>query len=353
VVVQQAISQGDAWAFQHIVVPLVRMFLGPGSAFYLPSLSSALFVAVAFLAWKRRGKRDVKLKVLIRALFPKRLFRSASSRVDFVFLVCAVFLTVGAIGWAVLSGEVISAAVTRALVGSFGALPRAPLSDLVCQAIVTVLLFLAYELAYWTDHYLSHRIPFLWEFHKVHHTAEVLTPITNARVHPVDTAVFANFLAVFIGGTAGILNYVLGRPILPFMVGGTNVILVFFAFTFLHLQHSHIWIATTGSLGRVLLSPAHHQIHHSADVQHFDKNFGSCLALWDWMFGTLRLPTHEREPLAYGIISIGHDPHTVMGAFLKPFPQALARLRPGRFSSANSPERNVLGRASATTRQSA
>ena len=47
------------------------------------------------------------------------------------------------------------------------------------------ILFLAYELGYWLNHYLSHRIAFLWEFHKVHHSATVLTPLTNFRVHPI------------------------------------------------------------------------------------------------------------------------------------------------------------------------
>jgi sterol desaturase/sphingolipid hydroxylase (fatty acid hydroxylase superfamily) len=31
-------------------------------------------------------------------------------------------------------------------------------------------------------------------------------------------------------------------------------------------------------------------VHHSANPKHFNKNFGSCLALWDWMFGTLYMP---------------------------------------------------------------
>jgi hypothetical protein len=39
-----------------------------------------------------------------------------------------------------------------------------------------------------------------------------------------------------------------------------------------------------------LRQPAHHHVHHSANPKHFNKNFGSCLALWDWMFGTLYVP---------------------------------------------------------------
>ena len=60
---------------------------------------------------------------------------------------------------------------------------------------MTIVVFLAFELGYWFHHYLSHRIPFMWEFHKVHHTAEVLTPVTIFRVHPLDTVVYYNILA--------------------------------------------------------------------------------------------------------------------------------------------------------------
>jgi sterol desaturase/sphingolipid hydroxylase (fatty acid hydroxylase superfamily) len=76
----------------------------------------------------------------------------------------------------------------------------------------------------------------------------------------------------------------------------TNIILVLFIHACVHLQHSHMWIAFRGVLGRIFVSPAHHQVHHSANPKHFNKNFGSCLALWDWMFGTLYVPEKKREP---------------------------------------------------------
>jgi sterol desaturase/sphingolipid hydroxylase (fatty acid hydroxylase superfamily) len=62
----------------------------------------------------------------------------------------------------------------------------------------------------------------------------------------------------------------------------------------------HMWIAFTGVVGRLLQSPAHQQIHHSADPAHFDKNLGFALALWDWAFGTLAIPSKTREPIVFG-----------------------------------------------------
>ncbi len=162
------------------------------------------------------------------------------------------------------------------------------------------MLFLSYELGYWFNHWLSHKVPVLWEFHKVHHTAEVLTPLTNFRVHPVYTWIFANILAVSAAVANGLGNYMFGDTAYQYALSDTNIILVLFIHTYVHLQHSHMWISFQGWLGRVFVSPAHHQVHHSDNPKHFNKNFGSCLALWDWMFGTLYVPAKEREPLHFG-----------------------------------------------------
>ena len=95
--------------------------------------------------------------------------------------------------------------------------------------------------------------------------------------------IFANILAVSLGVTNGLANHLLGKPITFFSIGDINLILVLFVHIYVHLQHTHLWIAFTGLAGRVFLSPAHHQIHHSNNPVHFDKNLGSCLAIWDWL----------------------------------------------------------------------
>ena len=74
-----------------------------------------------------------------------------------------------------------------------------------------------------------------------------------------------------------------------------------FLLTYGHLRHSHMWIAFTGLAGRILQSPAHHQIHHSTNPAHFDKNLGFALAVWDWAFGTLAIPARTREPIVFGV----------------------------------------------------
>ncbi len=180
------------------------------------------------------------------------------------------------------------------------------------------MLFLAYEFGYWLDHWLKHRIPMLWELHKVHHTAEVLTPLTTFRMHPLDTFIFGNILAATAAVTNGIGAYLFGDTTYQYVLSGNNIILVVFIHLYIHLQHTHMWIAFRGALGRIFVSPAHHQIHHSTNPIHFNKNLGSCLAVWDWLFGTLHVPAKEREKLTFGVEPGYADAHTVTGEFISP-----------------------------------
>ena len=311
--------------FEYLWRTFIDTFYGLGSAFSSASLLSALFIAVAFTLLKRRKRnRDVKLRVLIRAMFPPWLYRSPSFRTDLLFAVFNVFIFGLVLGWTILSSEWINQATRSFLTDSFGSANAT--QSLTTQVTTTIVLFLAYELAYWTYHYLSHRIPVLWEFHKVHHTAEVLSPITNFRMHPVDTILFQNFMAVVFGVTGGTLSYVFSAPLSFFSLNGTNVILLTFVFVTVHLQHSHIWIAVTGPLARVLMSPAHHQLHHSDNPKHFDKNFGSCLSVWDWLFGTLHMPSATRERLVFGVGASAGIRHTIAEIFITPFTSAWFRL---------------------------
>jgi len=307
---------------------LGKLVLSLGSHFSATSLLAALLIASLFFAWQRikRGRR-LRWRVIARALFPKRIVRHRSNRADIGYLLFNVFLSGIVFGWAVLTYQAVTNTIITALVAILGPVAPSTLPLIVSRAGVTVLLFLGYELGYWFNHWLSHKVPFLWEFHKVHHTAEVLTPITNFRVHPVYSWIFANILAFSAAVAGGIGNYVFGNTTYQYAINDTNLILVIFIHTYVHLQHSHMWISFQGLLGRVFVSPAHHQVHHSGNPKHFNKNFGSCLALWDWMFGTLYVPQKKREPLSFGFPGRA-DAHTFKGEVVDPLINAAGHLKP-------------------------
>ncbi len=306
---------------------IARIVLSPGT-FSLASLLSALCVAMLVLGLRRGGRRHpLRLRVLLRAVFPRRLRRGRSTRADVAFFVFSVFVVGLLFGWAAVSYQFVNGVTHQLLAASFGATQPTRLSELQAAGVMTLVLFVAYELGYWIDHWLSHNIPFLWEFHKVHHTAEVLSPLTNFRVHPVDTIVFNNVLALVMGGAGGVTSYLLGRDVQPITVADSNIIVLAFFFFIGHLQHTHFWIAFTGVWGRIILSPAHHQIHHSTDPAHFNRNLGSFLAVFDWMFGTLHVPSKRRQKLDFGVAPKSQDQHTVTGGLVVPLYLSLAQVR--------------------------
>jgi sterol desaturase/sphingolipid hydroxylase (fatty acid hydroxylase superfamily) len=316
-----------------INVPLVFVYhiydilFSAGSVFSLTSLVCALMIAAGFVTLrhlKRRGR--VRVRLLVRALFPSHIIRHRSTKADVGYFLFNCFVYGAIFGVAAVSYQFLTNGVLRGLIAVAGPPTPSTLPAAMQRSIVTLMLFLAYELGYWIDHYLKHRVPVLWELHKVHHTAEVLTPLTNARVHPLDSLVFGHILAVTAALTNGIIAYMFGDTTYQYALSGTNLILVAFIHLYVHLQHTQVWIAFRGNLGRIFLSPAHHQIHHSSNPIHFNKNLGSCLAIWDWLFGTLHIPAKTRENLVFGVKPAYPDAHTITGEFVAPFGRAFAVL---------------------------
>jgi sterol desaturase/sphingolipid hydroxylase (fatty acid hydroxylase superfamily) len=315
-------------AAQAFGAKLVAIAVSPASPVSLISLTAALLLGAAFiLSMRGRRGRPVSLKVLVRALFPRRITHAASTRTDLGFTLFNIFAFGALFGWGLLSYRVVGAAAGQGLAHLFGAPSPSGLADPAAGAILTVAMFLAYELGFWIDHYTSHHIRFFWEIHKVHHTATVLTPLTIFRVHPIESIKLFNILAVVMGATFAVVSYLIGKPVVQMELFGKNVILLMLMIGISHLQHTHLWIAFTGALGRVAISPAHHQIHHSDNPDDFGKNLGGYLAVWDWAFGTLRVPPPKRPAgLTFGVAPASASDHSFASVAIKPVRDALRQL---------------------------
>ena len=170
----------------------------------------------------------------------------------------------------------------------------------------------------------------LWEFHKVHHSAEVMTPLTELRQHPIEILAFVNLIALSTGATLGALTYVFGPGAQVFTLLNANAATILFLMTWGHLRHTHIWWSFTGLAGRLLQSPAHHQLHHSDHPDHWDKNLGFALAVWDWAFGTLVIPPTDKKALnvRFGVGESHGDYDTVWRAFARPFVRSAEHFMP-------------------------
>ena len=300
------------------------MLLSPGSILSVPAVLVALAIALVYLAWRQQRRRGrLRPAVIARALIrSRRLILHRSTAADALYFGINTFAVGALIGWGLFSGTLVANAESHALTTAFGA--RAPeVAPLwLLRVGATVVAFLGYELAYYVDHYLNHKVPFLWEFHKTHHTAEVLTPLTVYRVHPVDTLIFVDIVALVIGALFGLYSYLTGVTVNIYAFDHSNILTVIGLFLLSQLQHSQFWIPMRGLAGRLFLSPAHHQIHHSLDPAHHDRNLGNVLAVFAWMCGTLCIPDVEPQRLTFGAAQAGGDPHRLWTLLITPFGNA-------------------------------
>lgn len=67
-----------------------------------------------------------------------------------------------------------------------------------------------------------------------------------------------------------------------------------------NLRHSQIPFGF-GWLEHILISPKQHQIHHSANPEHYDLNFGVGLSIWDRMFGSFKLSSEVTDLIKFGL----------------------------------------------------
>lgn len=200
-----------------------------------------------------------------------------------------------------------------------------PLTGIAARVGMTLAVVMVADVAFFVSHVVQHRVPLLWEFHKVHHSAETLTPFTVLRRHPIDVLVESSISGVLLGALYGVTGWLSGGALDGYTILGVNVVLFSFLVLGFNLQHSHVWLSF-GPLDRVFISPATHQLHHSTDPRHFGKNYGNVFSLWDGLFGTLARP-REFEPVRFGLGDDDH-PHyrTLVGLYLRPILQAGRRI---------------------------
>jgi sterol desaturase/sphingolipid hydroxylase (fatty acid hydroxylase superfamily) len=287
-----------------------------------PYLITGFLAAVAVWAVERRRGEQVSLR---RFVFPGEVFGHRSARLDYRFVAIDLVLRV-LVYVPILTTT--SRLTQRAVLDVPGlrALGHAlrPVPGRV--VVIAVVLFLLVDLALYLGHLACHRIPALWALHEVHHSAEVLTPLTVLRVHPFEQVTDYLALGAANGIGAALWAEATARPVgLPTLLGVNVLTVSFFAVAY-QLRHSHIWLSYGPRLSQWLVSPAQHQIHHSSAPEHWDRNMGFVFAFWDRIFGTLYVPT-EREQITFGVA--GADPAdfaTVRKLYALPVLKAWRRL---------------------------
>ncbi|PWJ92673.1 sterol desaturase/sphingolipid hydroxylase (fatty acid hydroxylase superfamily) [Mesorhizobium loti] len=186
----------------------------------------------------------------------------------------------------------------------------------VTVTIFTITMLLAYDISYYLYHVAQHRYPVLWELHKVHHSAEVMVGITKDRVHPLDELMNRAWDGVIPGICFGIWLLV-SLNLVELTVFGVNVYIIRNILMMDFVRHTHFKISF-GPLNNLILCPHWHQLHHSTDPRHYDKNFGLLFSFWDRLFGTLCVPRPD-EDFKFGLIERNvRDYQSLAGLYIMP-----------------------------------
>ena len=278
------------------------VFFDPGHFLSVVPMLVAFVIAliVVWVRLSRKSKNGVpSLRHLIGVLFPRRIFLHQSAKLDYGLF----FINQGVLFFLTISAFFSPAIMSEVMVRSAGYLgydSGATTPTLTQGIIYSIYLTLVWDFSATFAHYLKHKVPILWELHKVHHSAEVMTPITALRRHPLEAIFGSTIVALFLGAAIGIWVLALGQGVMPINIFGTLFGIWLWRLTGYNLRHSHIWISYGNFWNRVFISPAQHQVHHSKSAKHYDTNFGHIFSFWDKMFGTLYLPEYE-ERVEFGI----------------------------------------------------
>ncbi len=238
---------------------------------------------------------------------------SRSSLLDVQLLIARQL--VATLGWLPVVGGAAWLAThgVRRLDGWFGA-PDLGWSPWVVTGLYTLALFVAWDLSRYVLHRLMHEVPVLWELHQVHHSAEVLTPLTFHRIHPLESLLYGLRGALVTGLCAGTFYWLFRGAAVEWTLLGVHAVGLLFNAATGNLRHSHVWLRFPEPVERWLVSPAQHQLHHGLGTDHL--NYGTWLAIWDRLGGTWQA-SGGAAPQRFGLEHTNHG-HDLVSAWVGP-----------------------------------
>ena len=282
-----SLSLDFAAAWSNWLRRLSAVLTDVGSPFWWPTLATALVAAMIILAMGRQRDRVPGSELPGRSAFLKELW------VDLGCFLANGFLAV--LMAPLLVGATIAGTTLVILALGMPSAAAATPPDWAWSMAAAALAFVAGDFfLYWT-HRAFHRFRPLWALHRLHHSPPVLTPVTAFRFWPPEQAVHMLGFNLGVGIALGLMFRMHGGAVPVTSYAGANIFLILWSLAFAHLRHSHVPMAFPRWLSHLLVSPHMHQAHHSVSARHHHRNYGTALAVWDWMFGTLYVPpTQER-----------------------------------------------------------
>jgi len=143
--------------------------------------------------------------------------------------------------------------------------------------------FLVRDFVQWWTHRLLHRVPALWEFHKVHHSVQQMGFAAHLRYHWMENVVYRT------------IEYI---PLAFIGIGLRDFFIIhIFTLAIGHFNHSNLNV-NLGFLKYLFNNPKMHIWHHAHDLpsdRKFGINFGITLSIWDYLFGTAYIPKEGKD----------------------------------------------------------
>jgi sterol desaturase/sphingolipid hydroxylase (fatty acid hydroxylase superfamily) len=167
--------------------------------------------------------------------------------------------------------------------------------------------FLIADFVQWSIHNMLHRVPFLWKFHKVHHSVKEMGFAAHLRYHFMETLVYNTIKYVSLS-----------------LLFGFNLKDAFYVYTLTmvigHLNHANLgW--DYGPLKYIFNNPKMHIWHHAKELPSDHPkgmNFGISLSIWDYLFGTAYVPKDGRD-IELGFPGVDEYPQGFVEQVVEPF----------------------------------
>lgn len=193
------------------------------------------------------------------------------------FLISSVF--VQAITYLSLNPSLTAIGATEWLASTRSAIANQPM---ILQFFE--IMFLTDLAQYWF-HRTFHKIPWLWKFHAVHHSAQAMDWLAGSRMHVVEVLLMRGFTTLPM--------YVMGFGEPPLYA------YIFFVYLLSVFIHANIRIPF-GFLQYIIATPRFHHWHHGTEEEAIDVNFAIHFPVIDMVFGTFHMP-ENRWPSGYGV----------------------------------------------------
>jgi len=278
-----------------LIVALAATLIGGANVQPAETQSWGIFFGLDFFVVNLliTGFMFAPLERLVPHRRAQRLFRTEWREDLFYYLVSTMFVQV--LGFLALAPSTIindNTSSWQAFRAGVAALP---------WLVQFVIVLIASDLAQYWYHRLFHKIPFLWGFHAIHHSARSMDWLAGSRMHFVEIILLRSItsLPLFtLGFSPSVMQAYIG-----------------FVYVWSSLLHANVG-GNFNRLGHWIATPRFHHWHHGLEREAFDVNFAIHFPWLDKLFGTFHLP-QDRWPENYGIPE--DVPKNYWGQFLYPW----------------------------------